>query len=73
MRYQVLEDNKPCDCHHHNVHASWSNSTFDKFGEAEAYALNWLGDYGSGLDGRFKVNEPFDYGYGSTIEIRAVE
>jgi len=51
---------------------------FDTFEEAEAYALNWLGDYGDGLKGHLKVNEPYDYSaYGpdmaSFIEIREIE
>lgn len=71
MAYQVLDNGKPADCHHHKVHFTWDQSTFDTLAGALAHARNWLGAHGHGVV--LKVNEPVDYsGYGDMIEIREV-
>ena len=69
--YQVLDNGKPADCFHCNVHESWNKSTYSTFEEALEYARDWLGRYGIGVV--LKPNTPWDYsGYGDIIEIREV-
>lgn len=46
MKYQVLENNKPCDCKHFPVDKSWEKSTYDSLDEARDYLNNWLGLFG---------------------------
>lgn len=72
MPYQVFDNGKPADCHHHKMHGSWEKSSFDTLEEAEAYANNWLGIYG-----QYEAHELLtgvDYsGYGDVIQIKKVE
>lgn len=70
--FQVFDNNKPADCHHHGVHKSWDNSKFNTFDEAQEYARKWLGQVAGDLVPE-EVNEKIDYsGYGDTIEIREI-
>jgi hypothetical protein len=68
--YQVFDCGKPADCEHFKVRPSWNNSCFNTFEEAQAYALNWLGWIGEGLE--LKLGIPYNYGYDSRIEIRKI-
>lgn len=71
-KYQVLEDDKPCDAKHHRVDSSWSNSIFDTFEEAQAYANKWLGDVYGPVE--LALNVPYDFcGFGKGIEIREIK
>ena len=70
--FQVFDNNKPADCKHHKVDASWANSKFDTYAQAHEYALYWLHlDFDCGLV--LLLNTPYNYsGYGDMIEIREV-
>lgn len=73
MKYQVFDNGKPADCHHHKVDASWANSTFSLAAEAVDYACKWL-NWESVMGVLLEVNKPYDYsGYGDFIEIRRIE
>jgi hypothetical protein len=78
IKYQVFENDKPCDAANHKVHKSWNNSIFDSFNDALKYVYKWIGEYAdpdsmTGSSG-IKVNIPYDYsGYGDMIEIREIQ
>ena len=70
--YQVLDNELPADCHHHNVDDSWNKSTFDSLKDAVEYARKWLGDHDI-IPGAFALPLKKDYsGLGDTIEIVAI-
>lgn len=73
VKYQVFDNGKPADCHHHpKVHSSWDRSVFDTLAEAQAYARKWLGIYAP--SGPIPVDTPWDYsGMGDVIEIRTIQ
>ena len=69
--YKVFEDGKPAQYPDFDVHPSWDCCEFETFEDAVAYARHWLGPSAEGAI--FNLNEPWDYGYGSTIEIREIK
>jgi hypothetical protein len=79
IKYQVLDNGRPADCHHQKVDKSWNRSMFDSYREALTYARKWLGDaWGGSNDGTtgvvLKVDTSWEYsGYGDHIEIRRVK
>lgn len=71
MPFQVFDNGKPADCHHHTVSSSLNCSVFSTYEEARAYAESWLGEIFHSTD--LQLNTPYDYsGYGDLIEIREV-
>jgi len=67
--FQIFDNNKPADCHHHKVHCTWGNSKFDTFEEAQEYARLWLGEMCDLVPDKPRVKVDYS-GYGDFIEIR---
>lgn len=71
--FRVYDNDKPADCHHHQVDTIWANSDFETLLDACEYALNWMGPQACDLS-KLLLNRRHDYsGYGDIIEIREVE
>jgi len=69
IKYQVLENGKPADCHNFKLHHSWDKSKFDSLEEAIAYLLNYFSPYIREWHGIDKL----EYQQDCFAEIREIE